>query len=292
MEFFNNFLSIFKTIEFRDVIDILAIAFIIFALFRLVRETRAVQLLKGVLVLFIIYFLSSLFGLVMLSSLLRSFFEASVVLVAVIFQPEIRKALEQMGRKNTWGRLISVFKHGRNEEWEKRVNKSIIDSADTAILFSHSRTGALIVFERETMLSDIAEKGTIVDAETSVALFGNMFFNKAPLHDGACIIRDGKLFAAGCILPLTDNPNVDINLGTRHRAALGMSEQSDAVVLVVSEETGVISLAFEGELTRNYKRDSLIKKLKELLLDEYEDDDELNNNKKQQKNKKRGRKSK
>lgn len=284
MEFFENFLAIFRTIEFRDVVDILAIAFIIYGLFRLVRETRAVQLLKGVLVLFIIYFLSSLFGLVMLSSLLRSLFEASVVLVAIIFQPEIRKALEQMGRKNTWGRLISVFKHGKDEEWEKKVSKSIVDAADTAILFSHSRTGALIVFERETMLSDIAASGTIVDAETSVALFGNMFFNKAPLHDGACIIRDGKLFAAGCILPLTDNQDVDINLGTRHRAGLGMSEQSDAVVLIVSEENGVISLAVEGELTRNYTRDSLIKKLRELLLGEYEEIHPIKN--------KKGRKSK
>ena len=284
MEFFENFLAIFRTIEFRDVVDILAIAFIIYGLFRLVRETRAVQLLKGVLVLFIIYFLSSLFGLVMLSSLLRSLFEASVILVAIIFQPEIRKALEQMGRKNTWGRLISVFKHGKDEEWEKKVSKSIIDAADTAILFSHSRTGALIVFERETMLSDIAASGTIVDAETSVALFGNMFFNKAPLHDGACIIRDGKLFAAGCILPLTDNQDVDINLGTRHRAGLGMSEQSDAVVLIVSEENGVISLAVEGELTRDYTRDSLIKKLRELLLGEHEEIHPIKNRK--------GRKSK
>ena len=283
MEFFENFLAIFRTIEFRDVVDILAIAFIIYGLFRLVRETRAVQLLKGVLVLLIIYFLSALFGLVMLSSLLRSLFEASVVLVAIIFQPEIRKALEQMGRKNTWGRLISVFKHGKDEEWEKKVSKSIIDAADTAILFSHSRTGALIVFERETMLSDIAQKGTIINAETSVALFGNLFFNKAPLHDGACIIRDGKLLAAGCILPLTDNQDVDINLGTRHRAALGMSEQSDAVVLVVSEENGVISLAFEGELTRNYTRESLIKKLNELLLDEFEDISEYKKNRKQKK---------
>lgn len=284
MDFFNNFLSVFKTIQFRDVIDILAIAVIIFSLFRLVRETRAVQLLKGVLVLFIIYFLSSLFGLVMLSSLLRTFFEASVVLIAIIFQPEIRKALEQMGRKNTWGRLISAFKQGKGDEWEKKVNKAIVDVADTATLFSHSRTGALIIFERETMLSDIAETGTVIDAETSVALFGNVFFNKAPLHDGAAIVRDGKLFAAGCILPLTNNKEVDINLGTRHRAALGMSEQSDAVVLIVSEETGVISLAFEGQLTRDYTRDSLIKKLKELLLDKYEDDNNLF--------KRKGRKSK
>ena len=165
-------------------------------MFKLIRETRAVQLLKGVLVLFIIYFLSSLFGLVMMSSLLRMFFEAAVILIAIIFQPEIRKALEQMGRNNTYKKYLKFFtKHGKSDEWKKAVRKSIIDAADTAVLFSRSRTGALLVFERETMLSDIAATGTIVDAETSVALFGNIFFNKAPLHDGASIIRDGKLFA-------------------------------------------------------------------------------------------------
>lgn len=131
------------------------------------------------------------------------------------------------------------------------------------------------MFERETMLSDIAATGTIIDAETSVALFGNIFFNKAPLHDGASIIRDGKLFAAGCILPLTSNPNVDINLGTRHRAGLGISEQSDAVVLIVSEETGVISLAVNGILLREFTREELIKKLEQFLIyDRGYDDDE------------------
>lgn len=274
MEIFQNLLSILKTIQFRDVIDILAIALIIFGLFRLVRETRAVQLLKGVLLLFVIYFLSSLFGLVMLSSLLRAFFEASVVIIAIIFQPEIRKALEQMGRNNTWKRYIAIFSHvGKDDEWEQRVRKSIEDAADTSVLFSRAKTGALMVFERETMLSDIASTGTIIDASTSVALFGNIFFNKAPLHDGASIIRDGKLYAAGCILPLTGNKEVDINLGTRHRAALGISEQSDAVVLIVSEETGVISLAVNGELTRDYTRDSLVRKLNELLLNELPDDE-------------------
>ena len=125
------------------------------------------------------------------------------------------------------------------------------------------------------MLSDIAATGTIIDAETSVALFGNIFFNKAPLHDGASIIRDGKLFAAGCILPLTSNPNVDINLGTRHRAGLGISEQSDAVVLIVSEETGVISLAVNGILLREFTREELIKKLEQFLIyDRGYDDDE------------------
>ncbi len=270
LEIFETFISIVKTIQIRDIIDILAIAIIIFGLFKLVRETRAVQLLKGVIVLFIIYAVSSLFGLVMLSTLLQMFFEAAVVLIVVIFQPEIRKALEQMGRQNTYKKYIKIFsKHGKTDEWKKAVKKSIIDVADTSLLFSRSKTGALLVFERETMLSDIAATGTILDAETSVALFGNIFFNKAPLHDGASIIRDGKLFAAGCILPLTDNKNVDINLGTRHRAALGISEQSDAVVLIVSEETGIISIAINGVLLRNFTRETLIEKLEELLIDDY-----------------------
>ena len=274
MEFFDNLWSVIKTIQFRDVVDILAISLIVFGLFKLIRETRAVQLVKGLLLLLAVYILSSMFNLVMLSTLLRAFFEASVVIIVVIFQPEIRKALEQVGRTKKWRKYIKIFsKYGRSDEWEKAVRKSIVDAADTSILFSRSRTGALLVFERETMLSDIASTGTIIDAETSVALFGNIFFNKAPLHDGASIIRDGKLFAAGCILPLTANKNVDINLGTRHRAALGISEQSDAVVLVVSEETGVISIAVEGQLERDFTRDKLIKRLNELLLDEFEEEE-------------------
>lgn len=276
MEIFNSILSIIKTIQLRDIVDILAIALLIFGLFKLIQETRAVQLLKGVIMLLVVYFLSSLFALVMLSSLLRTFFEAAVVVIAIIFQPEIRKALEQMGRNNTYKKYIKIFtKHHKGDEWKKAVEKSIVDAADTAVLFSRSKTGALLVFERETMLSDIAATGTIIDAETSVALFGNIFFNKAPLHDGASIIRDGKLFAAGCILPLTSNRNVDINLGTRHRAGLGISEQSDAVVLIVSEETGVISLAVNGILLREFTREELIKKLEQFLIyDRGYDDDE------------------
>ena len=281
MEFFEHVWSIIKTIQFRDIIDILAIALIIFGLFRLLRDTRAIQLLKGIAFLFIVYFLSSLLELVMLSTLLRAFFEAAVVVIVVIFQPEIRKALEQMGRNKTWTkRFVFLFKSlGKSDEWKDAVRKSITDAADTSVLFSRSKTGALIVFERETMLSDIAATGTIVNADTSVALFGNIFFNKAPLHDGASIIRDGKLYAAGCILPLTDDKTVDMNLGTRHRAALGISEQSDSVVLVVSEETGVISLACNGTLTRDYTRETLVCKLSELLLDEFEDENPKKNRK-------------
>lgn len=273
MGILNDIISIIKTIQLRDIVDILAIAVLIFGLFKLVRETRAVQLIKGILLLLVVYFIASLFGLGMLSSLLQIFFEASVIIIVVIFQPELRKALEQMGRNNTYKKYIKMFsKHRKSDEWIKAVKKSIVDAADTSVLFSRSKTGALLVFEREIMLSDIAATGTVIDAETSVALFGNIFFNKAPLHDGASIIRDGKLYAAGCILPLTDNKNVDINLGTRHRAALGISEQSDAVVLVVSEETGVISIAVNGILLRDFTRDALIDKLESFLLSDYIDD--------------------
>ena len=279
MEIINNIISIFSTIQIRDIIDILAISVIIFGLFKLVQETRAVQLLKGVFSLLVIYALSSFFGLTMLSSLLRTLFEASAVLIVVIFQPEIRTALEQMGRNRTFKKYIKFLpNHVKSDEWKKAVKKSIIDAADTSVLFSRSRTGALLVFERETKLSDIASTGTIIEAETSVALFGNIFFNKAPLHDGASIIRDGKLFAAGCILPLTNNNNVDINLGTRHRAALGISEQSDAVVLVVSEETGIISLAANGVLMRNFTHETLVKRLEEFMLGDYIDDEDKGDN--------------
>ena len=273
MEIFQTIVSILRTIEIRDIIDILAVAIIIFSLFKLVRETRAAQLLKGIVVLFLIYLVSSLFRLVMLTALLRMLFEGAVLLVAIIFQPEIRKYLERMGRNNTYKKYFKMIaKRGKSDEWKKNVQKAISDASDTAMLFSRSKTGALLVFERETKLSDIAATGTILDATPSVALLGNIFFNKAPLHDGASIIRDGKLFAAGCILPLTDNKSVDINLGTRHRAALGISEQSDAIVLVVSEETGIISLAINGILFRNFTRNSLAEKLEELLLDDIDAD--------------------
>ncbi len=148
------------------------------------------------------------------------------------------------------------------------IKKSIISVSDVATVFSSSKTGALIVFERDVKLSDIADTGTVLNSEPSVALLGNIFFNKAPLHDGATIIRDGKIYAAGCILPLTDNKRVDINLGTRHRAALGMSELSDAVIVVVSEETGNISVAVNGKLKRDFTRETLIAHLENLLVDD------------------------
>lgn len=265
----NDVLAVFSTIQLKDIVDILAITFIIFSLFKLVRETRAEQLLKGVIVLFAVYIISTVFGLTMLTNLMRLLFEFAVIIIVVVFQPEIRKALERIGQSSFTKKYLSfLFQNGKTDEEVKAIKKSIVDSADIATLFSHSKTGALIVFERNVMLSDIADSGTVLNSESSVALLGNIFFNKAPLHDGATIIRNGKIYAAGCILPLTSNNKIDINLGTRHRAALGMSENSDAVVLVVSEETGVVSVAVNGRLIRELNREALIATLEDLLIDD------------------------
>ena len=267
-QWFNSIFAVFKTIQFNDVIDILAVAVIVFSLFRLVRETRAEQLLKGVVILLAVYIVSIILGLTMMTGLMRLLFEFSVLIVAIVFQPELRKALERLGKTGFW-KYFNLIKNGRNNEETEAIKKAVIVTADTAALFSSSRTGALIVFEREVKLSDIAATGTIVNSDPSVALLGNVFFNKAPLHDGAVIIRGGRVHAAGCILPLTDkNKDIDINLGTRHRAAVGMSEVSDAVIVVVSEETGSVSVAVNGQLERNYDRETLASRLQGLLLDD------------------------
>ena len=267
-EWFNSIISLFSTFRVTDLIDIIIIAVFIYGIFTLVRETRAEQLLKGIFFVLIFYGAAVLLGLTMVTSILKVVLEFSVVIVVIIFQPEIRKALEQLGRsKFTSNYFFRLFQGGliTNED-KNRVTKAITDVADSAILFSHTRTGALIVFERETKLTDIASTGTVLNCDTSTAIFGNLFFNKAPLHDGACIIREGKIFAGGCILPLNSKEVTNRDIGTRHRAAIGMSEVSDAVVVVVSEETGQISMAVNGVLTRDYDRDALILRLEEMLI--------------------------
>ncbi|MDD6252386.1 MAG: diadenylate cyclase CdaA [Oscillospiraceae bacterium] len=267
-EWFSSIISLFSTFRVTDLIDIIIIAVFIYGIFKLVRETRAEQLLKGIFFVLIFYGAAVLLGLTMVTSILKVVLEFSVVIVVIIFQPEIRKALEQLGRsKFTSNYFFRLFQGGliTNED-KNRVTKAITDVADSAILFSHTRTGALIVFERETKLTDIASTGTVLNCDTSTAIFGNLFFNKAPLHDGACIIREGKIFAGGCILPLNSKEVTNRDIGTRHRAAIGMSEVSDAVVVVVSEETGQISMAVNGVLTRDYDRDALILRLEEMLI--------------------------
>ncbi len=261
---FNAIVAIIKTFTISDAVDIAFVSLIIYGLFKILRQTRAAQLVKGLIVLAIAYALSIVFDLSMVNFILTAIFEFAVIILVIVFQPELRRALEHLGRSNKKGFLSNFMT--KNDDIVTVTAKAISDVADVATVFSRSKTGALIVFERETMLNEISSTGTKLNSDTSVALLGNIFFNKAPLHDGACIIRDGKILSAGCILPLTDNNRLNSALGTRHRAAIGMSEESDAVVVVVSEETGIISIAVEGKLIRELDRKQLSDKLTEFLL--------------------------
>ncbi|WP_405346101.1 diadenylate cyclase CdaA [Ruminococcus sp.] len=262
-EALNTVWSTLKTFEFKDAVDILIVALLLYYLFRLFRQSRSGQLVKGVVILLIMFAISAIANLTMVRFILKSVFEFFVIILVVVFQPELRQGLERLGRSN---KTLRNFMNSNSQSPETFVMKAISDVADSCAIFSKSRTGALIVFERNSLLNEIAGTGTTLNSETSPALLGNIFFNKAPLHDGAMIIREGKILSAGCILPLTKSLDVSPDLGTRHRAAIGLSEECDAVVVVVSEETGNISIALGGRLTRDYNRNTLYDRLVELII--------------------------
>lgn len=262
--------SIAMNFQFKDAVDIIIVAFLIYGVVKLVRETRAGQLVKGLFLLVILFIIFSYFNLVMVSRVLAYFFQFAFVAILIVFQPEIRKALEQVGRNNV-GQSIAAVVTGRDRSYDRaQIRKAINAVVDGVGILQQLKMGALIVFERKTKLGDIIETGTQINCEPSGQIVGNIFFNKAPLHDGAMIIRDGMIHAAGCILPLTKNTSVSAELGTRHRAALGVSEESDAVVVVVSEETGQISVAVNGVLARRFTRDTLRDVLEGYLIPQEE----------------------
>lgn len=262
--------SIAMNFQFKDAVDIIIVAFLIYGVVKLVRETRAGQLVKGLFLLVILFIISSYFNLVMVSRVLAYFFQFAFVAILIVFQPEIRKALEQVGRNNV-GQSIAAVVTGRDRSYDRaQIRKAINAVVDGVGILQQLKMGALIVFERKTKLGDIIETGTQINCEPSGQIVGNIFFNKAPLHDGAMIIRDGMIHAAGCILPLTKKTSVSAELGTRHRAALGVSEESDAVVVVVSEETGQISVAVNGVLARRFTRDTLRDVLEGYLIPQEE----------------------
>lgn len=262
--------SIAMNFQFKDAVDIIIVAFLIYGVVKLVRETRAGQLVKGLFLLVILFIISSYFNLVMVSRVLAYFFQFAFVAILIVFQPEIRKALEQVGRNNV-GQSIAAVVTGRDRSYDRaQIRKAINAVVDGVGILQQLKMGALIVFERKTKLGDIIETGTQINCEPSGQIVGNIFFNKAPLHDGAMIIRDGMIHAAGCILPLTKNTSVSAELGTRHRAALGVSEESDAVVVVVSEETWQISVAVNGVLARRFTRDTLRDVLEGYLIPQEE----------------------
>ncbi len=263
-----QFLSVLRTITIVDVIDMLLVAYIIYQAIQLVRETRAEQLVKGLLFILVFYLIAIPLGFKTMRFITDLVLRNAVIAMLIIFQPELRRALEQMGRSKLGD--LNVFPVSQSEDAVGRIKLiKLIDAiVDSCAFLSKQKIGALIVLERQTKLGDIIKTGTIIDSEPSMELVGNIFFPNSPLHDGALVVRGGKLFAAGCFLPLSDNPQISRTLGTRHRAALGMSENSDAIVVIVSEETGVISVAQKGKLERNYNLERLSTQLRLTILGE------------------------
>ena len=247
------------TLQITDVLDILIIAFLLYKLLTLVRSTKAASLLKGLLAFFALLALSNLFNLRGITYILSKLMEMGVLALIILFQPEIRRILEQLGSR----RIVAFFSHSEaGNVMEQTIGQTVLACTE----MSQSRTGALIVFEREIMLDEFVRSGTVLDAAVSSELLKNIFFVKAPMHDGAVIVRHGRILGAGCMLPLSKNVNLSRDLGMRHRAGIGMSENSDAVVVLVSEETGSISVAIGGMLKRHLTTDTLEQILRRELL--------------------------
>lgn len=270
-----NIVGLVKSFQLTDGLDVLVVSFIIYNGIKLVRETRAEQLVKGLLILLLVWGVSYYLNLHMVGALLNYFFQFSVFALLVVFQPELRRALEQIGRSGLGGTAKGWLFTGitgvkDDVDLRQKLTRGINAAVEAVVVLQKQKMGALIVFERQTKLGDIADTGTVINADPSAQLIGNVFFNKAPLYDGAMIIRDGMVYAAGCILPLTKSDKVSLDLGTRHRAAIGISENSDAVVVVVSEETAQVSIAVNGVLTRNYTRETLRSELENLIIPEQE----------------------
>lgn len=259
-------LSVVSSIQLLDVIDMVLMAYIIYKGFKIIRETKAQQLITGIFIFVVIYALSALLQLKVMSFLFGNFFQVGLIAIIVVFQPEFRRVLERVGRTN----VKSVFNSGYNADdvthnWEDTIE--VIGEAVSQL--SDTATGALIVIERANRLGEQIENGTIMDCIPSVPTLGSIFFPKTPLHDGAVVIRNARIIAAGCFLPTPQKEeSINKQLGSRHRAAIGMSENSDAIIIVVSEETGTVSIAENGELTRGYTKERLIQYLRSKLLPE------------------------
>ncbi len=247
MEFLNTLietgLAFISEIRITYIIDIAIIAIVFYKVLGLIKETRAEQLVKGFLIILIISKLSEWAKLYAINYILQNTFTIGLIALVIIFQPELRKALEHLGRSQ-W--LISTAKKGSAEEQIRSINEIV----DAVSVMSRKKIGALIVMERLIGINDIIDTGTRIEAKISADLIMNIFYPKSPLHDGAVVIKNNRLMAAGCLLPLSSNKYISKELGTRHRAAMGMTESSDALIVIVSEETGAISMAVEGKLQR------------------------------------------
>lgn len=258
MKVLEQIMELFKQLRFMDLIDIAIVAYVAYRAILLIRGTRAVQLIKGLAVLIISTKASEWLGLYTINWLLRNTMTVGVIALLIVFQPELRRALEQLGRG---GFLVNPFFSISEEE----INKLINELAHAVQVFTKNKMGTLIVLERNTGLNEVIETGIEIGGKVTAELLVNIFIPNTPLHDGAVVIRNDKIMAAGCFLPLTENPNLSKELGTRHRAALGITEQSDAVSIIVSEETGVISVAVDGKLTRYLDIKTFKEMIKNLL---------------------------
>ncbi len=247
-----------------DIIDIAIVSILIYYFYKFIRDRRAGKLALGVLLFFALLFISGIAKMQALNFLLRNLIQVGLIAIFIVFQPELRSILERIGEQpiKSLNRLTQSVK--------LKYEEAIDQICEAVTEFSLKHTGALIVFEGETKLGDVISTGTVIDAECTLFLIRNIFFDKAPLHDGAVIIREGRLYAAGCYLPLS-NQDIDLNLGTRHRAGLGMSENSDALVIIVSEETGNIMLAQNGKLKKISAISNLKKTLKKHLIPNEEE---------------------
>ncbi|WP_019133979.1 diadenylate cyclase CdaA [Kallipyga massiliensis] len=258
MEILEKFRQLIVTFRWTDLVDILVIAVIIYYMILFVRETRALQLIKGFAALLILAQISEWFDLYTLNWLLSNIFTVSMVLIIVVFQPELRRVFERLGRSRRW---LSFFINTEESESLDQVDEIVRASSSLA----RQKIGALMVIEGRVGLSDLLESGTRIDGQVTAELLINIFIPNTPLHDGAVIIRNDRVRAAGVFLPLTQNNSLSKELGTRHRAALGISEKSDALVVVVSEETGLISVCQEGEIARRLDEDSLRTRLQDFF---------------------------
>lgn len=252
-------LSQLKSIRINDIIDILVVAVVLYYIFKFVRERRASRLAIGIGLLFLLYLLSDMFDLNTIKFIMGSVFQVGLIAIIIVFQPEFRSMLESFG-----GQAKKLRTLGQTDKAQNELDGIV----EAACELSRDKTGALMVIERETPLGDYIKSGSVINADISSILLRNLFFNKSPLHDGAVIIKGGRIHAAGCFLPLSMDSEIMKELGTRHRAAIGLSENSDAVVIVVSEETGVISVARHGELKRGFDGEGLRKYLTALINDD------------------------
>lgn len=261
MTLLNEIGMVFSTIKITDVIDVLVMTFIIYKAIMLLKETRAAQLLKGLFVILIFSRISLALNLYTVNWLISNIFTAGLVLIIIVFQPELRRAFEKLGRSNNW---LTSFTKIKTQQNELKTNEIV----NAVASLSRQKIGALIVLANKVGLADILESGTKLDADISSELLINIFYPNSPLHDGAVIIKEEKIMAAGCFLPLTQNNSLSKELGTRHRAALGMSEKSDAFIIVVSEETGVISTVKNSNISRHIDAETLRNTLNKMFVDQ------------------------